>query len=243
MEFTYLAYQHLIELLKKNEYQIINYEEYNNYDKTAILRHDIDMNITKALEMAKVEAELGVKSTYFVLLTSDFYNPFSKKNQAMLQEIRELGHTIGLHFDEVRYEGSETRVEQIEKEIGLLEQCLECEVTTVSMHRPSQETLDANLVIRQGKVINSYGTEFFHDFKYVSDSRRRWRENVYSIVESNEFTRLHILTHPIWYNQVEIKMRDSLKEFVFSATDERYNTLTENIRDLQEVFVWDKKLR
>ncbi|WP_206460016.1 hypothetical protein [Anaerovorax sp. IOR16] len=235
MEFTFGAYGKLIECLREYGYCFADYLNYKNYDKSVILRHDVDMDLQKAVEMAKFEFDLGVSSTYYVLITSDFYNVFSKNNQKHLQEIIGFGHTVGLHFDEAKY-GQETDiVEAIEEEAALLAQCIGTEVTTVSMHRPSSKTLEANYKINGGKIVNSYGTEFFKNFKYVSDSRRNWRENVFEMAKSGEHSKLHILTHPIWYDINETSMKECLKEFVSRASIERYETLVDNIRDLNEV--------
>lgn len=105
MNFTYDAYRQLINLLRKNDYAICSYLDYNKHKKAAILRHDIDMDLPKAAELARVECELQVQATYYVLISSDFYNIFSKKNHGLICNIQEMGHTIGLHFDEERYRG------------------------------------------------------------------------------------------------------------------------------------------
>ena len=57
-------------------------------------------------------------------------------------------------------------------------------------------------------MINSYGQTFFHDFKYLSDSRRRWREPVEEIIRSGTYDRLHILTHAFWYHKQRIHHRN-----------------------------------
>ena len=60
--------------------------------------------------------------------------------------------------------------------------------SVVSMHRPSKEILDADL--GSPGFVNSYGYEFFHVFKYVSDSRRRWREPIEDDIEKESFVCL-----------------------------------------------------
>lgn len=107
-------------------------------------------------------------------------------------------------------------------------------MTSVSMHRPTQKTLDANYTIRDGKVINSYGTEFFKNFKYVSDSRRNWREDIFEIIRTNAFKKLHILTHPIWYGDEDSSMKQVLLSFIERAKQDWYETLCDNIRDLDK---------
>ena len=101
------------------------------------------------------------------------------------------------------------------------------------MHRPSQATLKGNLQIPG--MINSYSYEFFHDFKYLSDSRRRWREPVEEIVKAGTHNRLHILTHAFWYGKVEKSMADTIRDFVIDAMDDRYQQMSENITDLASV--------
>lgn len=235
MEFSYASYKKMICMLKDNSYEICSYHNYKNAYKPVILRHDVDMSIEKALELAKLENDLGIKSTYFVLISSDFYNPNSRRTVYQLHKILNMGHEVGLHFDEAKYDQGDDILGCINKEIMLLSEILDYEIRTVSMHRPSKKTLDANYMISSGKVVNSYATEFFRDFKYVSDSRRNWREDVLDLISNGTFDKLHILTHPIWYSEDVLSMRDTLDKFIRNAEVDRYNALKENIRDVDEV--------
>lgn len=233
MVFTYDGYRELVNALKDNGYEITDYHDWKQYPKCAILRHDIDNSIEKALKLAELEAKLGVKSTYFVLVTSNFYNVASKKNMDGLQKIQMLGHEVGLHFDEMAYDELDNVVVAIKKEAGILSDIIGSEITTVSMHRPSQKTLEANYEIPD--MINSYGKIFFNDFKYLSDSRRRWREPVIDIINSGKYDKLHILTHAIWYNEVEEDIHDTIKRFITRANKERYIQESENIKDIESI--------
>ena len=109
MRFTFDAYNELINKLRENEYTIANYHNYEKTEKCVILRHDVDYSMEKALIMAEYEKSIDVKSTYFLLLTSDFYNVLSHKNQKYIHKIIEYGHDIGLHFDELRYDNEYRR--------------------------------------------------------------------------------------------------------------------------------------
>lgn len=236
MKFTYEAYRELLELLDQHGYQVCNYHNYRKYDKSVIIRHDIDMDITKAVEMAAIEKDMGVRSTYFVLVTSNFYNIFSKQNQDMLRRLDDMGHEVGLHFDEAKYDTARTDlVQMMEQEATLLGQCLGRAVTSVSMHRPSKETLEADYLVKGGQIVNSYGTEFFRHHKYVSDSRRNWREDVLSVIGSETYDRLHVLTHPFWYDEVELSAEEKLKGFCLQQTERCYGWMRENVRDLEEI--------
>lgn len=233
VEFSYIGYKGLIKTLQDAGYSFADYHSYEKYSQCVILRHDIDNSVEKAVKLAEIEAKLGVKSTYFVLMTSDFYNPASKKSLEGLRKIQKLGHEIGLHFDEMAYDDLKDVVGAIQKEAKLLSDILGIPITTVSMHRPSQKTLDANYEIPG--MINSYGKTFFNEFKYLSDSRRHWREPVLDIVKSGQYERLHILTHAIWYDEVEMDIHDTIKDFVTSANQERYYQEKENIKDIESI--------
>ena len=122
----------------------------------------------------------------------------------------------------------------------MLSALLETPVTSVSMHRPSQATLDADLQIPG--MINSYGQTFFHDFKYLSDSRRRWREPVEEIIRSGTYDRLHILTHAFWYHKADESITETVSAFIRSANAERYGQMQENITDLASIVMRDRCL-
>lgn len=61
------------------------------------LRHDVDKRPDMALAMARVEAEHGISSTYFILTTADYWQ--DPRAAAIVGEISELGHEIGYHND------------------------------------------------------------------------------------------------------------------------------------------------
>ena len=234
MKFTYEAYRNLIALLRECGYTICDYHNYMQSDKSVIIRHDIDLQIEKAVRMAEIEHDINVSSTYFVLVSSNFFNVFSKRNQAYLREICDMGHAVGLHFDEVKDDGQTNLVQAMEEEAALLEHCLGREVRSLSMHRPSKATLEADYKIADGRIVNSYGTEFFHDHKYITDSRRNWREDVTQIIKSGTYERLHVLTHPFWYDEEEQSASKRLKKFCTGRVEQCYDDLSDNIRDLEE---------
>lgn len=238
MDFTYEAYSKLIWLIRENNYEIVDYNNCREHESCIILRHDIDYSIEKALQLAIREYDLGVKSTYFALLSSPFYNLASKNVISALKLINQYGHNIGLHFDEKNYSESHYAncggIKKIVlKEVEMMEKLLDMPIKSVSMHRPSKRTLEADYDF--GDIKNSYCKELFKNYKYISDSRKRWRENVEEIIESRKFKKLHILTHAFWYGDENETIEDTLMRFISNAGIERYNILNDNITDLQSI--------
>lgn len=229
----------LISLLRKHGYEIGNYHSWEEKQKCVILRHDIDYSIDLAVKMAEKEADGGVLSTWFVILTSNLYNAFSNGCKVKLRRILELGHEIGVHYDEMAYPddiGDQNKmIENIIREGMILSNIIERPVSTFSMHRPSKRLLEANLEIPG--FVNSYSDIFFHDFKYVSDSRRRWREPVEMYVENETYDKLHILTHAFWYGDDEKNIHDSVLEFIRGGTHSRYESMKDHITWLDSVLL------
>lgn len=238
MEFTYKAYVNLIKLIKDSGYTITDYENYKYSDMAVILRHDVDLSVDKALELAKIEHKLGIQSTYFVLVTSPFYNVFSRDVNEKLRSILSYKHNIGLHFDELNYSKQYYDMNGgirgvIFKEADILENALNRKIKFVSMHRPSENTLKSNYDL--SPMVNSYGNTFFKEFKYISDSRRIWHEDVQKVIQEKKYKNIQILTHAFWYNVIERDITESIKEFIKSAYVERYDGLNENITNLGEI--------
>ncbi|MBR5316988.1 MAG: hypothetical protein IKU39_03740 [Lachnospiraceae bacterium] len=245
MKFTFDKYKTLVEMVYMNGYKVSNYLNWKENANPCIFRHDVDYDLKKAFQFAEMESEIilgdeSLKSTYFVLLSSDFYNLFSKENIRIIKQIRSLGHDVGLHFDEKKYMDDATfdkekLVLAVNKEVEILSELLGEAVASVSMHRPSKAFLESD--IQFDKIINSYGYPFFQKFKYLSDSRMHWRENVESIVENKQYNALHILTHPFWYNDIEMEMHDILKQFIKKYPERIYESMNDNFRDLETVLL------
>lgn len=238
MEFTYDEYQKMLEYIRVNNYTICDYTDYTNYTNPCILRHDVDNCLNKANDLAILENNVGVKSTYFIMLSSDFYNISSIRSLKIINNILDLGHDIGLHFDEVKYNDSFNIVEDILKEVEIMSDIIGYRVKTVSMHRPSKKTLESNYSIKD--VVNSYSDEFFRNFKYISDSRRNWRGNPYDII--GKYDKLHILTHPFWYNNEDVTINKNIKKFINSACKDRYEYMKENITNIDEIISFEEVL-
>jgi hypothetical protein len=174
--------------------------------KVCLLRHDIDTDLRAALEMAKVEAAIGIRSTYFLMTRSPVYNLTARHNHVMVKEIISLGHGIGLHYDQGFNPGKhKTESEWIAFEAEWIEQSFNIKTEVVSFHQPGSAVL-------QGKVetdnrINTYNASHLPGFQYYSDSNRRFEllnsfKKKCTIVESFENIQpasFQLLIHPMWW--------------------------------------------
>lgn len=120
----------MLSLLKDNCYQVCNYKDCQLSNRCVILRHDVDFSLEAALRFAELEYKNGVQSTYFILLSTGFYNPLHKKARDILKEIKVMGHEIGLHFDEANYviTNKEELICNVKKEINIMSQGLDMDI-------------------------------------------------------------------------------------------------------------------
>ncbi|MDY6037706.1 MAG: hypothetical protein SPI74_01705 [Eubacterium sp.] len=238
MQFTHSWYRNIIELAKKQGYSFCDYSNYNRNKQEIILRHDVDFSLKKAVEMAQIESELGISSTYFILMFTNFYNIGGKKERNLIKELSALGHNVGLHFDDTVYCSETDRrsfdySKAITQEAKILSDIIGKPVRFMSMHRPDKVTLDMN--INLGSIINAYDKVFFsYDIKYVSDSRRHWREDLDEIIKNKSFDKIQMLVHPFWYCEKEMSAADSLRQLIKESTSDRFMAIKDNITRVEE---------
>lgn len=102
-DFTYGFYRTLVGLLRRKGYEFSSYADWRKARRPVVMRHDIDCSPAAALRLAQIESGMGVRATYFVLVTSPFYNVWERETRETIRRISSLGHDIGLHFDEASY--------------------------------------------------------------------------------------------------------------------------------------------
>ena len=192
---------HYIQTLKnyKNTHSFSFFDNCSSND--VILRHDIDFSLHDALRIAKIDNKIGIRSTYFVLLHSELYNPFGYISSKLILEILKLGHKIGLHYDEIFFEQTGTDISTgIEIEINLLKQHFNTDVDVVTRHNPSVRGKKIPIKLPSG-VVDAMSGKYTVERKYLSDSVQYWRENCFCNHQDN-FQELQITTHPaLWTDE------------------------------------------
>ncbi|MBK6905422.1 MAG: hypothetical protein IPH04_22145 [Saprospirales bacterium] len=189
------SYEDFLKTFLKDGYEFLFFQDINSSYKQLVLRHDVDFDTAFALETAKIEARLGVKSTYFFLLRSNLYNILAPADFENVQEIRSLGHQISVHFDPTIYDDFHQGLQQ---EVAIFEACFNEKVKIVSFHRPNAFFQEYDSPVMN--IEHTYQSKYFRDIKYFSDSTGVWRFG--HPADSMEFAlgkSLHILIHPIWW--------------------------------------------
>jgi hypothetical protein len=201
--FSYIEYINIINLIKSN-LPIIDYSEVtSNTKKFCVIRHDIEFSIDRALELALIESELGISTTYTVQLRNNTYNALSEKNIALIHKIKNLGHNIGLHQNPPHMD-VKLLPNYVLKDIETLEHYYGFGIDRYAFHRPKKDHLKLYLDI-PGKI-NCYDKKYFYYFEgespkdipvtYLADSNHKWKYGHPINLDFKKVNKIQLNTHP-----------------------------------------------
>jgi hypothetical protein len=183
MDFTKRIYKQLVETLLESNYTFQSFEEFvqNPSKKSIILRHDVDKLPQNALDLAKIEHDLGVKASYYYRIVKESNVP------ELILAVKQLGHEIGYHYEDLTLAKGDMK-----KAIVLWEENLNYfrefyPVTTACMHGSPMSKWD-NRDIWQDYNYKDYGiiAEPYFDIDYnqvfyVTDTGRSWNSTGVSV--------------------------------------------------------------
>ena len=202
---------------------VVTFRDAGATKKCIILRHDADLNLQSVYRIALIERSLGVRSTVFVMMGADTYNPFSRRSRRILRFLAQNKFEIGLHFDPTTYPDASDKTMQkyVADEATALSRVCGESVQSISLHNPS---ITGKYPIFEG-YINAYSPDFFSPDRYLSDSLRvypnvdAWRgKDPYQFVIGARKFPLQIVIHPEqwmpkgggYLNSISYHLRDAI---------------------------------
>lgn len=217
-DFTHAAYERLLALAAR-QYRFRLYHDFEPHETFVLWRHDLDFGIEDALPLARMEADAGVRCTYFVNMRSEFYNAFEARSLRAIAAIAGLGHAIGLHFDFGLAGVSDAAgLERcLRREAAILADEYGLPVQAFSFHNPTEAALAFDAPAYAG-LVNTYAAGFRRDVAYCSDSNGHWRFDRLEDVLSRPATRpLQVLTHPTWWTPEVMSPHEKVQRTVGGA--------------------------
>jgi hypothetical protein len=209
MDFTLKKYGEVLTALGRGDYRFVSYNE----SQRTILRHDVDRSAGGALRMALLEAERGIKATYYFRVPRTF-------DVQAITRIASLGHEIGYH-----YECLDKAKGDLDKAIGIFEQELALfkvwGAKTICMHGNPLSKWDNRDMWKRfdfkkyGILGEAYLSVDFNKIPYFTDTGRAWNSEKFSVKDrtgaklqkvrdtdelikiiSRKGAKAYILTHP-----------------------------------------------
>ena len=168
--------------------------------KTIILRHDIDAMPSKALSMAIIENNAGVRSSFFFKTRPDIFIP------RIIQQIASFNHEIGYHYEDlVRNHGNYAKaISDFERNLDALRKVFPVTAICADGNPLSKynnlwlwEKYDYK---RYGIACEMYLDIDYNAYAYFTDTGRSWdgdKYNVWDHVKTNKHWPLYHSTSDI----------------------------------------------
>jgi hypothetical protein len=190
-----------------------------------VLRHDLDRPLRSAGTFAELEAECGIRATYFVQTACEFYNLLSEESRALVKRLTALGHEVGLHYEAHRYLGEDGE-RLLLSDLRLLEDLSGQEIRSASQHIPIDDEV---LAITRYIENDAYDPRFTQaPMTYISDSLMAWRQATpHDLLDRR--ASFQFLSHPDTWIGPYRDMGEALSNMMrdeMEAVRTRYETLT-----------------
>ena len=206
-DFSLQSYADTLADYKDHGYAVTGFREYldDPQEKHMIMRHDIDNSLEQAFRIAKVDAEAGCTSTFFLRVHARGYNLLALPSLVGIREMEDMGHQVELHLEGGlnQWLGG-TEVEWADRQKDAFEAALDRPIHGFSSHEPARTGglafADAMLDRWSDTVsYHAYQQKFLNpQIKYLSDSSARWREGHFGTWVGKE-PHMQVLTHPFWW--------------------------------------------
>jgi hypothetical protein len=176
-----------------------------------LLRHDVDLSLEAAVELAELESDAEAAATYFLMTRSVFYNLASHDGERALARLRELGHRVGVHavWPESDRDGRFDAV--------------------IAWHNPDPEYVNEPV----DGATNVMSAPFFDPDHYRSDSNQYWRSGCpHEELRAGRFEWLQLLTHPEIWVYPGATMRETMLAMLDAEREVRLRQLEEDRIDM-----------
>ena len=184
---------------------MINYIEILDIikSKNVELRHDVDISLISALNIANLEKNMGIKSIYYLRFDSDYYNLLSQSNNDIIQFLLD-NHEIGCHVDSSKIESYGDLLDYLDRFNKIIP------FKKFTFHLNTNKSKYFGEV--QGYINKSILTN-----EYISDSKNIFSER--DVMKIKELSNYTLLLHPEWWDNTN---------WEFSPNG--YDSLTKSLR-------------
>lgn len=239
-DFTIQTYREVLESVR--HLRSADFTEGDIGQGDMLWRHDVDIDMDRAVTMAKMESEVGIRATYFILLRSEFYNLLEPRQMESVREIISLGHNIGLHFDARAYNiRSESDLEPpLASEKRFLEENLEHSIDVFSFHITTPLLLSFRKTSYSG-MTNTYGGTFQDGhIPYCSDSNGIWRhDRLKDFLQEHKDGPFQVLTHPVWWRERAMSPQARIESYMEAQSQSVWNTYRTMLSNTDRTLISD----
>jgi hypothetical protein len=237
--FTRDGYRRLVSRFLDSGYRQATFADVRPHYRDLIVRHDVDLSLEAAVSIAELEHDIGIRATYFVMVSNSYYNIYSSEGRRLLSRLSELRHHIGLHFDPAVHPPDLSLAgycQAVAQEFEQLSAFIADPIEIVSFHNPRRDLV--NRERPPGSPPHTYEPRFFSELAYVPDSGGQWRFGApFEQPAFKRGTAIHLLTHPIWWDHDEpmTEPAATLEKFVLAQQKRLQDKLFRDFRAYREL--------
>lgn len=193
-DFSLKIYKELLLAILQADYLYYTFEDWCDgkaQGRYVILRHDVDLKAANSLATAQIEAELGIRASYYFRVVPQSNQP------EIIQAIAALGHEIGYHYEDMSlFNGDATQsIEHFKQQLAHFRQFYP--VRTICMHGSPTSKWD-NKDLWKKYNYRDYGIigEPYFDFLnntavknnmcYFTDTARMWDGDKYNVRDKSQ---------------------------------------------------------
>jgi hypothetical protein len=217
--FSINYYRDILESAKNNGYELLSIRDYvlnkaaKFSQKIVLIRHDLDDKPQRLNAILDVEADLGIRSSIYVLVHTNTYNFLSVPVLQSLRHAESMGFEIGLHSNFVEFAKLlDAKPDDIlAKEIKIL-RC-HFQIDGIACHRnidymfnslPYLEEKWPSFKKSLSLLYQAYDEDLFGGFQFVNEGlspHLGWRSQTpEEVIKSGQ--SLYLSTHPHWWHRI-----------------------------------------
>ena len=176
MNFTLKKYEYLLLALQQQGFSFQTFEQFlkERISKSIILRHDVDLLPGNSLKFAKIQADNGIKGSYYFRAVSESWD------ERVIKNISELGHEIGYHYESLSTMNGDIdkAYDDFQRNLNKLRKLVP--VATICMHGSPRSKWDSKDIWKKydykklGIIGEPYFDINFNEIFYLTDTGRRW---------------------------------------------------------------------
>ena len=195
LDFNSAAYKLLLQMLVDKNLPILTLSEYfsdiYNQNQAILIRHDVDRKPHNALQIAEIEFNLNIKSSYYFRVVPESFDI------NIMNQISKMGHEIGYHYEDVDLIIRSSSKRLVRQEI--IDSAYKSFCSNLSMFR---RNFDIKTICMHGSPFSKYDNRIiwetydykeldiiaepyfdldYDNFAYFTDTGRRWNGHKFSI--------------------------------------------------------------
>jgi hypothetical protein len=192
VDFTIKTYKELLKTLLSQGYRFLTFQESlsKSGKKFIVIRHDVDRLPANSLRFARIEAEYGIRGTYYFRVVKESWD------KDVIREIAGMGHEVGYHYEDMNWcavhgmqygeeELANLAIETFQENLEKLRQIVP--VKTICMHGSPMSRWDSRLLWKYydyhnfGIIGEPYFDIDFDRVMYLTDTGRRWDGDSFNV--------------------------------------------------------------